>query len=270
MKRLIAMLLSAVIVLGVMTWCIIEVPGRPGWGGYTAGDGEAPATVQHIRINCETEADVRVTPGSEPVIRFALTTNGGAPAEETALQWRVRGKTLELICSSAQPAACSVTVPQSLLLNDLDIKGKQASGTVENLVIRDLTLRTQSGAFTVRDVKCIDALVANTKRGALVTGGVSARRFDIKTTDGAVTMDRPVFQRDCKIITKAGDVLVLLPADSVLTVRERHGSGSFENEFAVSKTGMRFTLQTRSGSIRLTQPRDVLVGPACSPARSTE
>ncbi|MBR4726784.1 MAG: DUF4097 family beta strand repeat protein [Clostridia bacterium] len=262
MKRLIAMLLSAVVVLGVMTWCIFEVPGRPGWGGYSAGDGEAPATVQHIRIHCASEASVRVTPGSEPVIRFALTANGGAPAEETALQWRVRGKTLDLICNSAQPVECRVTVPQTLLLNDLDIIGKTVKGTVEDLVIRDLTLRAEAGAFTVKAVKCIDALVANTKRGALVTSGVSARRFDIKTTDGAVTMDRPVFQRDCKIITKAGDMLVLLPAGSMPAVRERHGSGSFENAFAASKTGMRFTLRTRSGRIRLSEPRDVLVQPS--------
>ena len=245
MKRLIAMLLSAVAVLGVMTWCVVELPGRPGWGGYTAGNGEAPAKVQHIRIYCETEAAVQVAPSAAPVIRFA--------ADGVALRWRVRGKTLELLVEGDQPATCDVTVPQTLLLNDLDIKGKRVSGTVENLVIRDLTLRTEAGAFAVRDVKCIDALVANTKRGAFVTGGVSARRFDIKTTDGAVTMDRPVFQRDCKIITKAGDIAVQLAPGSIVAVRERHGSGSFENTFAASKTGMRFTLQTRSGAICLSE-----------------
>lgn len=243
MKRLIAMLVSAVIVLGVLTWCVVELPGRPGWGGYAAGSGEAPASVQHIRINCKTQATVRVAPRADAVIRFS--------SDGAALRWRVRGKTLELILEGDQPGTCSVTVPQTLLLNDLDIQGNTVNGSVEQLVIRDLTLRTQAGDFAVTGAKCIDALVAKSKSGAFRIGEVSARRFDVKTADGSVLLAAPVFQRDCKVISKSGDIGVQLPPGSVVAVRERHGSGSFENVFDDAKTGMRFTLHTRSGAIRL-------------------
>lgn len=256
MKRMLAMLLSAVVILGGLAWCIIELPGREGWDGAQSGGGEVTAMVEHIRVECGS-GDVTVCAQERTGIlieELPLFTNAAAPQQ--TLRWAVSGKTLRISCGDAEETAgysyaYRITVPASMPLNDLDLIGGRMAAHVQDLTLRDLTLRAEKGAVTVERCKCIDACVAELGSAELVMGGVFARRFDIESESGSVVLGAPTFQRDCKVDTDSGNIAVYLPAGSAVNVTERHGSGSFENDFETAQNAPRFRLTTRSGQIGL-------------------
>lgn len=244
MKKKILIGAAVLVFLALTAVCIFKLPELQ---KFTKGGEKIKGNIENIKIECTGGS---VTIATTPRVYFSLEEKPAAKNKADAtIEWLVAGNTLKIRCGCEEETEYIIGVPAETALDDLDIKGDGIKADISGITVRDLTLRTGSGSLNVKESKCIDALIAETKSADVCIDTTFARRMDIETESGKATVTAPSFQRDCKIVTNSGDINIKVLEDSKLNIIESHGKGSFTSTFESAADGEKFTLRTRSGKI---------------------
>ena len=243
---------------------------------YTAGDAEFTEKIEKIDIDW-AGGSVNLVPHSGDTVLLTEAAEEGMP-EELRVHWWLEGSTLHVqyAASGAKQRAfnswckeLTLTVPEALSLDDIEIRTASATVAAEGLTAETLDISTASGS--IRLDCAADAIRLNSASGSVqltqrdsaaevcietASGRIaltvaSLDSLSAKTTSGAIRCELEAAPSTCRLRSTSGDVALCLPEDADFTAKVGTTSGDFESDFALKKDGRNYICGSGSAGIEI-------------------
>ena len=242
MKKKLVLMLIILSLLSVLCGCTAGsslTNGRKyaNAANYTAGAGEA-AAVSSIDIEWIAGA-VNVQYGETQTVTFSESTSAELKEDEV-MHWWLDGTTLRLKfaksgyrANNVPQKTLTVTLPQTLLLNEVEIEAVSANVTATGISAGKFDIETVSGNVTA-------------------SGVTASRELDFKTVSGNVhaTLSTLPAEIDCE--TVSGDTTLTFDRSASFYVEFETVSGNFTCAFAEPvKSGKHYTAGTVGAPCRI-------------------
>ncbi len=169
-------------------------------------------------------------------------------------------KLTELTAETVSLDAASGDIAFTGVYDRLQVGTASGDVRVESLgSARETEIETASGCIEVSG-DCGN-LSLDSASGDMTATAVTARRVDVDTASGKVTLELLSCPMELDVETTSGDVKLTLPADSGFRLEFEHASGDLENsDFPLSRRGgvyiagdgvAEFSVDTTSGDLRI-------------------
>ena len=297
MKKVFIFVLMAAAVLAAMA-CLA---GCSDWGlvryadseKYSVGDAEIADRIENIEIDWFS-GSVNVVTHSESTVLLSEETEEGIP-EELRVHWWLEGATLHVRFAASGAGLrelnvwhkeLTLTVPESLALDDVEIRTASAEIDAAGFTAGTLSISTASGnvsadcaadTFTLKSASGNIRLTQRESAGKVSIGTASGRieaklsqtdtacfestsgrievtaalvdSLSVKSNSGAVFCGLEAVPAECKLHAVSGGIELSLPADSDFTATVSTTSGSFDSDFAMKKNGRDYICGSGSADI---------------------
>ena len=280
--RIVLWSLTAVILLGLLLWCLGLFPGLQiegisfgNWAlhydesnQYQIGSGSVPAeNLNALEINWgDGTVDLVLTDGNSVVFQ----ENEGLDEDEQLRYRVVGGRLIIQYCKSqwgiglfgfrTPKKNLTLEIPRSLAgqLTDLEIDVTSASVTGQELTARNCRLNSVSGSILLE--RCsFDFLEMDTVSGGLTLSG-QANRLELDGVSADMTLSLSQVPGEISSDTVSGHVQITLPADASFSAELDSVSGKLDCQFSTSKQGDvyycgqgggAFSFDSVSGNVRI-------------------
>ncbi|MDO5322721.1 MAG: DUF4097 family beta strand repeat-containing protein [Clostridia bacterium] len=262
---------------------------------YTAGDAEFTEKIEKIEIDW-AGGSVNLVLHSGDTVLLTEAAEEGMP-EELRVHWWLEGSTLHVqyAASGAKQRAfnswrkeLTLTVPEALSLDDIEIRTASATVAAEGLTAETLDISTASGSIrldcaadairlnsasgsvqlTQRDSAAevcietasgridaalghVDAAELESASGRIALTAASLDSLSTKTTSGAIRCELEAAPSTCRLRSTSSDVALSLPEDADFTAKVSTTSGDFESDFALKKDGRNYICGSGSAGIEI-------------------
>ena len=262
---------------------------------YTAGDAEFTEEIKRIEIDWPS-GSVNLVPHSGDTVLLSEAAEEGMP-EELRMHWWLEEGTLhvQFATSGAKQRAfnfwrkeLTLTVPETLSLDDIEIRTASATVAADALTAETLDVTTASGSIRIdcaanaihlksasgsvqlaqRDSAAevridtasgridaaldhVDAAELESASGRIVLTAASLDSLSAKTASGAIRCELEAAPSTCRLCSTSGDVALSLPEDADFTAKVSTTSGGFESDFALKKDGRSYICGSGSAGIEI-------------------
>lgn len=313
MKRIAAIVLLALCALacvGGLTGCAASKAAMyPDGEKYSVGDARIEEKVERLALDW-TSGEVHIQTHAQSTVLIEEKVSSSV-RDELRVHWWLDGTTLRVkFCASGQGLRplgnvrkeLTVTVPESVVLEQAEISAASADVTAEGLRAGELKASTASGAMSLNaeaeridlssasgDISLTQSGRAESIRVSSASGRQVARlsavgeaRFDAasggievtaeaadsiraETASGGVRLELAGMPAECSVRTTSGGVELRLPEDAGFTAQVETTSGDLESEYALKKSGETYICGDGSARIEIhTTSGDVSVQPRLS------
>ncbi len=124
----------------------------------------------------------------------------------------------------------TIEVPEALLVEDLQLEGRNSAITIENMTFNSLDVTTSNGAITLRDLVISGSIDLDTSNG----------RIEVYRVEGAVLNAR----------TSNGRIVIENTKIDTMDVKTSNGRIEMENLYSASNAGISLNAVTSNGDIK--------------------
>ena len=295
MKKIICIILTGILVAGLCGCSLGETLEKElkDKDKYTAGNATITEKVDSIIVDWAS-GEVNLVKGKEDAVILEETYEGELP-DDKKMQWWLDGTTLrvryDLSVWSLAPSeekTLTVTIPETLELEDLEIDSASAKITTEEVSVKNGSFGAASGDMEIRlasaekahfdaasgninaTVGTCDEIGADTASGKIsltvgTTGKIDAdtasgsidvhadeaTNVSLDTASGKISTYFGKCPESIDIDSASGSVTIGLPKDAGCTVSIDTGSGDFNSQFPVQISGSKYVIGDGSGKINI-------------------
>lgn len=289
MKKLMITVVAVIAAFSMCACSAKEIPAANA-GNYSVGNAEITGKVENLDIEWAS-GEVTVALGKGNSVILEETYSGDLP-EEHQMHWCLDGTTLRVRFDQALSLfnigslgtkKLTVTLPESLILKDMDIDVASAEINGENLRTENVDIDTASGdvklsfrePLTNAEFDAASGKISADFAGAIenldmdaASGDIQVNATDqisemkISTASGDVNVTFDKLTKSMDIDTASGDVNLRLSEDSDLTLDVDTASGKFNSEIPFTMDGDKYisgtgaakgTIDTASGDITISR-----------------
>ena len=243
---------------------------------YIAGDAVIDGKVQALEIDW-ISGSVSVTASPDDTVTITEITDKSLN-DDMRVHWWLDGSTLRIkFCASGLKLysnygkkALTVSVPETLLLSELDIDSASADVRVNAAGAKTIRVDTASGDVTF-DNSCdmqsiridtasgkqsitaghVETAKLNSASGSIRITADTIENLNVNTASGDIRCNLQEAPDECRIDTASGKVEVGLPEDAGFTLKVSTASGRLNSDFAMKKTDKTYTCGDGEGRIKI-------------------
>ncbi len=227
-KKFLSVLLLCVILCPVLSGCSNTTYFYDDFDKYTKGGATLETVIKNIEIDW-ISGDVKILKHAKNTIAFNETSNKKVN-DDTSMYYYVEDDTLHIKFAksgkfrfSNLEKSLTVELPESLLLDEVDINMVSADLTMDNINVKELDIDTVSGD--------------------IVTKSSAMEDFDIDSVSGSVNLITSTCPQKGKFNSVSGSICFELPQDAGYEVEFVTVSGDYNSDgFSTKKSGNTYTV----------------------------
>lgn len=260
---------------------------------YSAGDAEITDKIERIEIDWQS-GSVNIVSHSENTFLLSEKTEEGI-SDDLRVHWWLEDTTLHVKFAKSgtnlrlfrtRNKELTLTVPETVSLNDITIHSASAEIHAEGLAAETLSVSTASGNITVgctantvklgsasgnieltgmgkaervgintasgkihADLGQADQVNLESTSGKIHITAASIDSLSAKAASGAVSCELDATPSECRLRAVSGAVTLILPDTSDFTAKISTASGDFASDFALKTDGNTYTCGNGNGTI---------------------
>ena len=221
-KKFLSVLLLCVILCPVLSGCSNTTYFYDDFDKYTKGGATLETVIKNIEIDW-ISGDVKILKHAKNTIAFNETSNKKVN-DDTSMYYYVEDDTLHIkFRFSNLEKSLTVELPESLLLDEVDINMVSADLTMDNINVKELDIDTVSGD--------------------IVTKSSAMEDFDIDSVSGSVNLITSTCPQKGKFNSVSGSISFELPQDAGYEVEFNTVSGNYNSDKTTAqKSGKTYTV----------------------------
>ena len=225
---------------------------------YTAGGATLTETVTSVEVEW-LSGNVDFAYGNEAEVSFSETSEGKLNERNTLYYW-LEGTTLHIKFAQSRlgwfggsyPSKdLTVTLPQGLILNKLEIDSVSADVDINEVSAREIEVESVSGEVTGTLAEGVRELGIETVSGDVNVVAGAVETFDIETTSGEISLQVTNPNSGSIDSTSGNVVLTMSPSIEGFLLEMETTSGDFSSDFETSKEGNKYRYGTGRSKIEL-------------------